>query len=109
MAILPTRRDGNGLPLHGRGTELITKRFTGIGTSGVDISLGADVKEALLHVEGATEAVRITGTAAGSEEIRITGDGLTIEDIALVREAGETIARVAAPSGTIDVSVMGWR
>jgi hypothetical protein len=109
MAIQPTLRDDNGNPLTGRGSELVTKRFTGIDTAGRNISLGTDVKDVLIHIEGSTEAVRLTGTVAGSDQIRITRDGLTIEDMAVVKQANDTIVVIAAPSGTIDVSVIGWR
>ncbi len=109
MAIQPTLRDDNGNPLTGRGSELVTKRVTGVDTTGQTISLGVDVKDILIHVEGSTELVRLTGTVSGSDQVRITQDGLTIEDLAVVKEADETIVTIAAPSGTINVSVIGWR
>ena len=109
MPIQPTLRDDNGNPLTGRGSEVVTKRFTGVGAGGQAISLGVDVKDVLVHVEGTAEAVRFTGTVSGSEEVRITKDGLSLEDLSVVKEAGDTIITVAAPSGTINVSVIGWR
>ena len=109
MAIQPTLRDDNGNPLIGRGSELVTKRVTEVDTTGQSISLGVDVKDILIHIEGSTEMVRLTGTVSGSDQVRITQDGLTIEDLAVVKEAEETIVTVAAPSGTINVSVIGWR
>jgi len=109
VAILPTLRDDNGIPLAGRGTETITKRFVGVTTSGQAVAMPVDVKEMLIHIEGATEVVRFTGTASGSEQVRITSDGLTISELPIVAEADQSIITVAAPSGTVNVSVIGWR
>ncbi len=109
MPIYPTLRDDNGNPLIGRGSEVVTKRFTGVDTVGQAIFLSIDVKEILIHIEGGSETVRLTGTVEGSDEVRITNDGLTLEEVGIVKEAGETIVSVAAPSGTVDVSVIGWR
>jgi len=102
-------RDANGNPLTDRGSEVITKRYTGIDTNGQTLSLGVDVKEILIHVEGSTEVVRLTGTVSGSDQVRITSDGLTFEAFPVVKEAGESIITMAAPSGTIDVAEIGWR
>lgn len=109
MTIHPTLRDDNGNPLTDRGSELVTKRYTGIDSNGQALSLGVDVKEVLVHIEGSTEIARFTGTASGSQQVRVTQDGLTLEDVRVVKEADETIITVAAPSGTIDVSIIGWR
>ncbi len=109
MAIHPTIRDDNGIPLTGRGSEVITKRYSGIDSSGQAISLPVDVKEVLIHIEGTTEVARFTGTAGGSQQVRFTSDGMTLNELPLVKEADETIITVAAPSGTFDVSVIGWR
>ncbi len=109
MPILPTVRDDNGNPLFGRGCEVVTKRYSGVDTSGQPIVLGVDVKEVVIHIEGQTEVARFTGTASGSDPVRITQDGLTLDPFPVVKEAGEPIVTVAAPSGSIDVSVIGWR
>ncbi|MCA1961486.1 MAG: hypothetical protein LDL33_11900 [Desulfomonile sp.] len=109
MAILPTLRDDNGIPLTGRGTETVTKRFVGVTTTGQVIAMPVDVKEVLIHIEGATEAARFIGTASGSEQVRITSDGLTISELPIVAEADRDIIAVAAASGTVNVSVIGWR
>ncbi|MEW6350467.1 MAG: hypothetical protein AB1646_15495 [Thermodesulfobacteriota bacterium] len=109
MGIRPTLRDDNGIPLTGRGSEVVTRRFAGVGTAGQAISLPVDVKEVLVHIEGLTELARFTGTAAGSEQVRLTADGLSLEDLPLVVEADTTLLTVAAPSGTVNVSVVGWR
>lgn len=109
MSIHPTIRDGNGNPLTDRGTEIITKRFTGVDSAGVNIVLNLDIKEALVHIEGNSAVARFTGAAAGSEQVTITSDGLTLERISVVKEAGESLIHVAAPSGSFNVSVIGWR
>ncbi len=109
MGILPTLRDDNGAPLVTRGSETITKRIAAVDTTGTAISLAADVKEVLIHVEGSSEAARFTGTISGSEQIRFTSDGMTVPALPIVVESGETVITVAAPTGTIDVSVIGWR
>lgn len=109
MAILPTVRDDNGIPLAGRGSEVITKRFAGVTTSGHAVAMPVDVKEVLIHIEGSTEVVRFTGTASGSDQVRITSDGITISELPIVVEAGQSIITVAAPSGTVNVSMIGWR
>ncbi|MEW6113781.1 MAG: hypothetical protein AB1664_16740 [Thermodesulfobacteriota bacterium] len=109
MAILPTVRDDNGNPLIGHGSELFTTRFSGVDTNGRAIVLAIDVKGVQVHMEGSTEIARLTGTVAGSEPARLTQDGLTIEHLPLVKQSGETLLTVAAPSGTVNVSVLAWR
>ena len=109
MPIFPIIRDDNGNPLIGRGCEIVTKRFSGIDKSGQPIALGIDVKECVIHIEGDVEVARFTGTVSGSEQVRITKDGLTLAPLPVVKEAGEPIVTVAAPSGSIDLSVIGWR
>lgn len=108
MAVKPTRRDGNRQVLHGHGTETITKRVTGITTAGSDISLTMDVKSLLIHVEGSTDVLYMTGTHADSEEIHLTSDGFTFSDFDVVVEENTTIITLAAPADTIDVSIIGW-
>jgi hypothetical protein len=109
LGIRPTLRDDNGTPLTGRGSEVVTKRFVGVDTAGQTISLPVDVKEVLVHIEGTTEIARITGTAPGSQQVRLTGDGLSLEDLPIVVQADAAIITVAAPSGTVNLSVIGWR
>ncbi|MEW6532936.1 MAG: hypothetical protein AB1473_19050 [Thermodesulfobacteriota bacterium] len=109
MPILPTVRDDNGNPLIGRGSELFTTRFSDIDTNGQAITMEIDVKGVLVHIEGNTEVARLTGTVAGSEPARFTQDGLTVEHLPLVKQSGETLLTVAAPSGTVNVSVLAWR
>lgn len=109
MAILPTVRDDNGIPLAGRGSEVVTKRFSGVTTAGRGIAVPVDIKEVLIHIEGSAEVARLTGTASGSEQVRLTSDGLTVSELPIVVEADHNIITVAAPSGTVNVSVIGWR
>jgi hypothetical protein len=109
MGIQPTLRDDNGIALTGRGSEIITRRYAGVGTSGQAITLPVDVKEVLVHVEGTSELARVAGTAAGSEQARITSDGKTLGNFPVVKEAGQTVLTVAAPTGTINVSIIAWR
>lgn len=108
MALTPLPRDANGKPLSA-GIETVTKRIIDVSTDGSDITLPVDVKHVLIHVEGSTEIVRFTGTAPGSSQVRITSDGLTLEDVPIALEADTEIITVAAPTGTISVSVIGWR
>jgi hypothetical protein len=109
LPIIPTTRDDNGNPLIGQGSELFTTRFSGVDTSGRAITLAVDVKGVLVHIEGSTEVARLTGTVNGSEPARFTQDGLTMEHLPLVKQSGETLLTVAAPSGTVNVSVLAWR
>jgi hypothetical protein len=107
--ITPTVRDANGAQLIGHGTELFTKRITGIDTDGVDIELGVDFKSMTIHVEGSTDVMYMTGTVTGSDEIHLTSDGYTLSDVPMVVDEDGTPFNIAAPSGTIDVSIMAWR
>ncbi len=109
MPIKPILRDDNGLPLADKGSEVITKRFTSVATEGQAISLGADVKWVVIHIEGTTVQAKITGTLDGSQEINWTSDGYSLPALEVVKEADDSIITIAAPSGTIDVSVIGWR
>ena len=108
MALTPLPRDANGKPLSA-GIETVTQRITGVDTGGSAITLPVDVKHVLIHVEGHSEVVRFTGTASGSTPVRITSDGLTLEDVPIAVEADTAIITVTAPTGTVDVSVIGWR
>jgi len=109
VPIHPIVRDDNGFALFDRGSEVITKRYSGIDTSGQFISFGVDVKGVVLHIEGNTPKTKLTGTITGSEEIVWTSDGVTLPEIRVVKQPNEPIMNLAAQSGTIDVSVLGWR
>jgi len=109
MSIQPILRDDNGIALPGYGTELLTKRYSGVDTSGRLIAFGSDVKNVIVHIEGTELIARFSGTASGSEEILWTSDGQTLPDFRLIRQAQDPVIHVAANSGTINVSVLAWR
>jgi len=109
MSIQPVLRDDNGLALPTYGTELITKRYSGVDTGGQVIAFDTDVKNVVVHIEGTAVKARFSGTAQGSQEIVWTSDGQTLPELRVIREAQVPILHVAAQSGTINVSVMGWR
>jgi hypothetical protein len=109
MTILAQPRDDNGSLIHGCGSQLITKRYAGVTTAGTAISLPADCKEFLVHVEGANVAFKVLGTATGSAVAYITADGFSLENIPVAKTANATLLTVYAPSGTINVSVIGRR
>jgi hypothetical protein len=108
MAVLAQPRDDNGSLIHGCGTQVVTKRFTGV-TTGTALSLPLDCKEFLVHVEGSTVVFKLTGTGAGSAQIYITSDGYSLEEVPVVTSADATLLTIAAGSGTVNVSVIGWR
>lgn len=109
MSIQPILRDDNGLALPGFGSELITKRYSGVDTGGQVIAFDTDVKSVVVHIEGTAVKARFSGTASGSEEIVWTSDGQTLPELRVIKEAQIPIIHVAAQSGTINVSVLGWR
>lgn len=109
MAIRPIVRDDNGVALPGYGSELLTRRYSGVTTSGQAIALDADVKAVVVHLEGATVAGTFSGTASGSDEIVWTSDGVTLPELRVIRQPDEPLLTVAAQSGTINVSVLAWR
>lgn len=109
MAVTKLQRDVNGALLVGHGSGTVTKRYTSVGTGGQAISLPADCKSVLIHIEGSTVVYKLTGTVSGSAQINITSDGYTLEDVPIIAEADATIVTVASSSGTINVSVIGWR
>lgn len=109
MGIRPIVRDDNGLALFDRGSELITKRYSGVDTGGRSISFAVDVKGVIVHIEGSSPKTKLTGTVPSSEEIIWTSDGITLPELRVVKEPNEPIMTLAAQSGTINVSVLGWR
>lgn len=108
--LFPTPLDANGNPLIGFGTQIYTERFTAIDTDGSALTISdfPDWKGGFIHVEGATAVAYFTGDHAAAEEIHLTSDGVTLE-LPKAGVAGETIGSVAAPSGTVNVSVLLWR
>jgi hypothetical protein len=104
----PIPRDDNGHPMLNRGTELFTSRLVDVSTSMLDVALPTDFKEVILHVESGTEALHVNGTVNGSSPARITTAGVNLT-LPLCAPAGATVARIAAPSDTCNVSVFAWR
>ena len=109
MGITPIIRDDNGVPLAGRGSETITRRYTNVGQTPQEISFGVDVKEVVIHIEGNTEIAVLTGAAAGSQAVHWTADGVTLPPIRVAQPPGKTIVSIAVPSGSKNVSVLALR
>ena len=109
MSVLPVVRDDNGLALHGLGSEVFTIRYSGVDAGGVDAAIPIDSKCSIIHIEGTGIAAQISGTASGSQEIFWTSDGVTLPPIYAVRDAHSPHLKIAAFSGTINVSIIGWR
>jgi hypothetical protein len=109
MTIRPILRDDNGVALPGYGSELLTKRYSGVSTSGRAIAFDLDVKTVIVHLEGSSVAAKLTGNASGSDEIVWTSDGRTLPELRVIGEAQQALITVAAHSGTMNVSVLAWR
>jgi len=109
MGITPIVRDDNGIPLPGRGSETVTRRYTNVDQTPLEVSFWVDVKEVVIHIEGGTEIASITGTVAGSEPVRWTSDGATLPPIRVAQPPQKTIVLIAAPYGSKNVSVLAWR
>jgi len=109
MNIKPPPIDDNHTKLVDYGSEIVTKRVTGITTGGTALTLPCDCKRVLIHMEGATEIFRVTGTVTGSTEIRFTSDGADLGDLPIAIPAETTIVTMKAPTGTINVSMLGVR
>jgi hypothetical protein len=109
MTIQPILRDDNGVALPEYGSELLTKRYSGVSTSGMAIAFDRDVKTVIVHLEGTTVAATFSGTASGSDEIVWTSDGQTLPALRVIAGAQAPLLTVAAQSGTINVSVLAWR
>ena len=90
MGIWPILRDDNGFALPGYGSELVTRRYSGVGINGQAISLGVDVKRVVVHVEGSTIQAKFNGTVPGSQEINWTSDGTTLPELTLVKAVSYT-------------------
>lgn len=104
----PVPKDDNGHALIDRGTELFTHRITNQGINMAAAALATDFKEVMFHVESGEEVLHVNGTVEGSITARLTKDGYSWT-VPLTGSSGETIAYLAAPSGTINVSVFAWR
>lgn len=93
-----------------RGRYFYTKRYTGVDTNGTAINFSdVSVNEVLIHIEGSTSVATLTGdTHTDSAAAVITSDGTWLPPIPKATRAGLTIATVAAPSSTVNVSVLAW-
>jgi hypothetical protein len=104
----PVPRDDNGNALIDRGTELFTFRIADQDTNLSAISLATDFKEIMFHVESGTEVLHVQGTVPGSTTARLTADGYSWT-LPVTAASGAIAAYIAAPSGTVNVSVFAWR
>lgn len=77
----PTPRDSNYHFLTGHGSELFTKRFASVDTTGSEIFLEVDCKSVVIHKEGSTNSMIVVGGASGSAAAYITTDGSSLEGI----------------------------
>ncbi len=103
MGIYPVLRDDNGQALSDRGSELGTKRYTGIGTGGTAIELPCDCKEVLVVCDQGGSAWKITGTITGAAEAcTIPSESMLIPVCA---ESGDEPFTISAVTGTVDVSL----
>jgi hypothetical protein len=104
----PVPRDDNGNPLLDRGTELFTHRIAGQGTDLSGVALPVDSKEVMFHVESGTEVLHVSGTVPGSTTARLTIAGYSWT-LPVAAVGGTAFAYIAAPEGTVDVSIFAWR
>lgn len=104
----PVPRDDNGHPLIDRGTELFTDRLIGQGTAMSGVALTTDFKELMFHVELGDEVLHVTGTVPGSTTARLTSSGYSWT-VPVTSKSGATLAYIAAPSGSVNVSLFAWR
>ena len=104
----PVPRDDNGNALIDRGTELFTYRIADQDTNLSEVALPTDFKEVMFHVESGTEVLYVQGTVSGSTTARLTSDGHSWT-LPVAAASGATFASIAAPSGTVNISVFAWR
>jgi hypothetical protein len=107
MELVSIPRDGGGHPLLDRGTELGTKRYTGITTGGLLITLACDCKEVLIICDQGANEWSIAGTVDGAT------DACTIPDNSLVLPiVADTDIKpftIAGVNGNIDISILHLR
>jgi len=84
-ALLQTQRDDGAHVLHGHGTEMYTKRWTSIATTGKQIFLEVDSKSCLVHQEGSIAVMYVLGTVTGSTTAYLTSDGTTLSEVDIAR------------------------
>jgi hypothetical protein len=101
-------RDDDGHLMSDRGSELFTHRISDQGTEMSGVELPVDLKEVMFHVEIGTEILHVLGTIEGSTAARLTDGGFSWT-VPLTANANQTLAYIAAPSGTCNVSIFAWR
>lgn len=104
----PVPRDDNGHPLIDRGSELFTWRIAGQDNALSGVALPTDFKEVMFHVESGAEVLHVSGTVPGSTTARLTTAGCSWT-LPVTAASGATALSIAAPSGTVNVSVFAWR
>lgn len=104
----PVPRDDNGNALIDRGTELFTYRIADQDTNLSGFALPTDFKEVMFHVESGAEVLHVQGTVSGSTTARLTSDGHSWT-LPVTAAGGAIAAYIAAPSGTVNVSIFAWR
>ncbi len=109
MGITPIIRDDNGVPLPGRGSEIVTRRYANVGQTPIEASFWVDVKEVIIHIEGSNVLATIVGAVPDSEVVYWTSDGATLPPLRVAQPAHKTIVSLAVPSGTKSVSLLAWR
>jgi len=85
VALLQTQRDDGAHVLHGHGSELFTKRFAAIDTTGTQIFLEVDSKSCVVHQEGTTDAMYVLGTVTGSTTAYLTSNGISLAGVNIAR------------------------
>jgi hypothetical protein len=108
MSYTPVPVDDNGVKMPDRWTELYTQREASVSTVLTAISLPVDVKEVWIHVEGSNQVLVMKGTVANSESIYLTSDGEWFS-VPVCAVAGATIIYAAAPTGTVNLSILAGR
>ncbi len=101
-------RDDDGHLMSDRGSELFTYRIVDQSADMSDVALPVDLKEVMIHVEIGTEILHVLGTIGGSIAARLTDGGFSWT-IPVTANANQTLAYIAAPSGTCNVSIFAWR
>ncbi len=104
----PVPKDDNGHALIDRGTELFTHRISEQDTNLAGVALPTDFKELMFHVESGTEVLHVCGTVSGSTTARLTSEGQSWT-LPVTMASGTVAAYIAAPSGTVNVSIFAWR
>jgi len=87
--------------------DTYTYRYAAVGVAGQVLNFPFEVQEVTVHIEGSTVVATLLGNRDGSTAAQITSDGTSISLPGGRRN--HDLWTVAAPSGTIDVSILAWR